>query len=78
MQFEIFLQTQLPQDVFRAKGIVWFAESELRHIFQLSGPRFDLQGEEWHTQPKNQLVFIGRNLNAKELQEQLIDCLAET
>jgi G3E family GTPase len=75
-KFETFLQNQLPQEVFRAKGILWFSESELRNVFQLSGPRFDLQGEEWRTSPKNQLVFIGRNLNADELRQHLANCLA--
>ena len=75
-KFEHFLQEQMPQNVFRAKGILWFQESELRNIFQLSGPRFDLKGEEWHTPPRNQLVFIGRHLNADELRQQLTDCLA--
>ncbi|MEM6432828.1 MAG: GTP-binding protein, partial [Cyanobacteria bacterium P01_D01_bin.115] len=36
-KFEHFLKEDLPQDVFRAKGILWFQESELRNIFQLSG-----------------------------------------
>jgi G3E family GTPase len=75
-KFETFLQNQLPQEVFRAKGILWFTESDLRNVFQLSGPRFDLQGEEWRTSPKNQLVFIGRNLNADTLRQHLADCLA--
>ncbi|MEO1521606.1 MAG: GTP-binding protein [Cyanobacteria bacterium J06633_2] len=75
-KFEHFLQEKLPQNVFRAKGILWFQESELRNIFQLSGPRFDLKGEEWRTPPRNQLVFIGRHLDADELQHQLTDCLA--
>ncbi len=75
-KFETFLQNQLPQEVFRAKGILWFKESDLRNVFQLSGPRFDLQGEEWRTSPKNQLVFIGRNLNADTLRQHLADCLA--
>ncbi|NJK54085.1 MAG: GTP-binding protein [Leptolyngbyaceae cyanobacterium CRU_2_3] len=75
-KFETFLQNDLPQEVFRAKGILWFAESNLRNIFQLSGPRYDLQAEEWRTPPKNQLVFIGRNLNADQLRQQLADCLA--
>jgi len=73
-KFEIFLQEQLPQDIFRAKGILWFNDSELRHIFQLSGPRFDIKAEEWPTPPKNQLVFIGRNLKAEELQQKLANC----
>jgi len=75
-KFESFLQEQLPKDVFRAKGILWFTDSDLRNIFQLSGPRFDLQGEEWRTPPKNQVVFIGRNLNAEEIEQKLTCCLA--
>ncbi len=35
-----------------------------------------IQGEEWRTPPKNQLVLIGRNLNAEQLRQQLVDCLA--
>jgi G3E family GTPase len=75
-RFETFLQDQLPQEVFRAKGILWFRESNFRNIFQLSGPRFDLQAEDWRTAPKNQLVFIGRNLNPDHLRQHLTDCLA--
>jgi G3E family GTPase len=75
-KFETFLQEHLPQGVFRGKGILWFKESDLRNVFQLSGPRFDLQGEAWRTPPKNQLVLIGRNLNADELRQQLANCLA--
>jgi len=75
-KFESFLQEQVPQEVFRAKGILWFADSELRHIFQLSGRRFDLQAEQWRTSPSNQLVFIGRNLDAENLRQNLKHCLA--
>lgn len=75
-KFETFLHNQLPQEVFRAKGILWFAESDLRNIFQLSGSRFDLQGEEWRTLPKTQMVLIGRNLNADALRQQLVACVA--
>ena len=75
-KFETFLQEDLSQDIFRAKGILWFQESELRNIFQLSGPRFDLTGEEWRTPPRTQLVFIGRHLDAEQLRRQLADCLA--
>jgi G3E family GTPase len=75
-KFETFLQNQLPQEVFRAKGILWFQESDLRNVFQLSGLRFDLQGEEWRTLPKNQIVLIGRNLHTDHLRQQLMDCLA--
>ena len=75
-KFEHFLQNNLPQTVFRAKGILWFEESELRNIFQLSGPRFSIDGEEWRTPPRNQLIFIGRHLNGDDIQQQLTACLA--
>lgn len=74
-KFEAFLHEQLPREIFRAKGILWFAESDRQNVFQLSGPRFDLQAEAWRGSPKNQMVLIGRNLDAVELRRQLTDCL---
>ncbi|WP_066384181.1 CobW family GTP-binding protein [Anabaena sp. CA = ATCC 33047] len=74
-KFEDFLTEEMPKDVFRAKGILWFSDSELRHIFQLSGPRYNLNADEWRTSPKNQLVFIGRKLDAQKIYTQLNNCL---
>jgi G3E family GTPase len=65
----------MPNNIFRAKGILWFSDSELRHIFQLSGPRYQLYAEEWRTVPKNQVVFIGRGLDKKQIYTQLNNCL---
>ena len=75
-KFEHFLIEHLSNNIFRAKGILWFQESPARHIFQLSGPRYDLQDADWTTQPKNELVFIGRNLDESLIKQQLNDCLA--
>jgi G3E family GTPase len=75
-QFQKFLADQLPIEVFRAKGIIWFAGSELRHVFQLCGQRSDLKSDRWSTPPSNQLVFIGRHLDTDKLRQQLNDCLA--
>jgi G3E family GTPase len=75
-RFQDFLSDELDENVFRAKGILWFKESQMRHIFQLSGKRYDMNADEWLTTPKNQIVFIGRNLNADLLREQLQQCLA--
>ncbi|NEQ67662.1 MAG: GTP-binding protein [Symploca sp. SIO2D2] len=75
-KFESFLQEQLPQEVFRAKRILWFADSDLCHIFQLSGPRFDMQAEQWRTLPNKHKLVIGRNLNAENLRQKLKHCLA--
>lgn len=75
-KFQKFLDYQLPSEVFRAKGVLWFDESPHRHLFQLSGKRSQLQDEAWHDPPRNQLVCIGRNLDEKQLQYQLHQCLA--
>jgi G3E family GTPase len=74
-KFETFLTEEMPEQVFRAKGILWFSDSELRHVFQLSGQRYDLHGDSWKTAPKNQIVFIGRNLNGDQINSQLHKCL---
>jgi G3E family GTPase len=74
-KFQQFLDYQLPENVFRAKGILWFDESPLRHVFQLSGKRFSIDDGEWTTPPKNQMVLIGRNLDKIYLLQQLNNCL---
>jgi G3E family GTPase len=74
-KFEQFLTKKMPNSVFRAKGILWFSDSQMRHIFQLSGPRYDLQADEWSVSPNNQLVFIGRHLDTTEIKKQLNECL---
>ncbi len=74
--FQDFLEGYLPDDVFRAKGLLWFKErSQLRYIFQLSGKRYDMPTDEWRTTPSNQLVLIGRNLDAEKLKADLNNCL---
>ena len=74
-KFTHFLTEQMPIDVFRAKGILWFEGREQRHIFQLSGKRCTIDVEPWTTPPQNQLVFIGRELNPLQLNQQLTNCL---
>jgi G3E family GTPase len=74
-KFQHFLDNQLPENVFRAKGILWFDESPKRHIFHLSGKRFSLDDDEWKGTPKNQLVLIGQNLDHEALRSQVESCL---
>ena len=76
-KFNKFLDEQLPQTVFRGKGIIWYQGSKLRHIFQLSGKRCNFQRDEWTTTPSNQLVFIGQNLDAEKIQSQLEECIVD-
>ncbi len=73
-KFQYFLDNQLPENVFRAKGILWFDESPKRHIFHLSGKRFSIEDEEWNGEKKNQLVLIGQNLDHDKLREQIENC----
>ncbi|GAB4148395.1 MAG: GTP-binding protein [Cyanobacteria bacterium J069] len=74
-RFQHFLDSQMPANVFRAKGILWFDESPKRHIFHLSGKRFTLDDSEWKGQPKNQIVLIGQDLDRETLLEQLQACV---
>jgi G3E family GTPase len=74
-KFQEFLDYQLPVEVFRMKGILWFQESPAQHIFQLSGKRFQLDDRRWESEPKNELVCIGRKIDPLQLQQLLTNCL---
>lgn len=74
-KFETFLTQQMPENVFRAKGILWFSDSNLRHIFQLSGKRYSMDTLDWKKSPSTQLVLIGRQLDVTQIREQLNNCL---
>jgi G3E family GTPase len=75
-KFQNFLDNQLPEGVFRAKGILWFNESERRHVFHLAGKRFSIDDTDWSGPRKNQLVLIGRELDHERLRRQLQACVA--
>ena len=75
-KFQNFLDNQMPQDVFRAKGVLWFNESERRHVFHLAGKRFSIDDTDWTGDRKNQLVLIGRDMDHSTLREQLKACVA--
>jgi len=74
-KFQNFLDKKLPIDVFRAKGILRFANIDNRYVFQLSGKRYELKTDDRGKSVNNQLVIIGRNLDREELLAQLTDCL---
>ncbi len=76
-KFQNFLDNQLPAEVFRAKGILWFNESERRHVFHLAGKRFSIDDDDWTGQRKNQLVLIGRDIDHDSLRTQLEACVAK-
>jgi G3E family GTPase len=78
-KFQNFLDNQLPAGVFRAKGILWFNESDKRHVFHLAGKRFSIDDSSWNSPAdrKNQLVLIGKNLDHAKLRDQLQACVAK-
>ena len=76
-KFQNFLDNQMPQEVFRAKGILWFNESERRHVFHLAGKRFSIDDTDWTGDRKNQLVLIGRDIDHTTLRKQLQACVAD-
>jgi len=77
-KFQYFLDNQISQNVFRAKGILWFMESERKHIFHLSGKRFSLDDEEWTKEKSNKIVLIGKNLDLQTIKNQLSSCRFST
>ena len=78
-KFQNFLDNQLPAGVFRAKGILWFNESERRHVFHLAGKRFSIDDSDWssNAERRNQLVLIGKQLDHATLRKQLQACVAK-
>ncbi|MEM9907800.1 MAG: GTP-binding protein [Cyanobacteria bacterium P01_D01_bin.44] len=71
------LQTQGP-DIFRMKGILNIESEDLRFVFQGVHMLFDGRPDRpWKADEprKNELVFIGRNLNITQLQEDFRACL---
>uniref|UniRef100_UPI0036F39B78 GTP-binding protein n=1 Tax=Crinalium epipsammum TaxID=241425 RepID=UPI0036F39B78 len=76
-KFEVFLDKQLPTNVFWGKGILLFEQSPKCHGFLLSGKRFSLYHERWKQQPENRLILIGENLDNEWLSYRLNDCRSE-
>jgi len=82
-KFQDFLD-RLSPDVYRTKGILKFQGSQLSHVLQMSGKRYEMKSirVEKMTASRsppinaNQLVFIGRNLNVEAIKAQLTECLA--
>ncbi|HEY4277028.1 MAG TPA: GTP-binding protein [Conexibacter sp.] len=71
------LQTQGP-DIFRMKGVLAIDGQQERFVFQGVHMLFDGQADRpWNGDPRrNQLVFIGRNLDRHALTEGFRACLA--
>ena len=64
-------------DIFRTKGFISYADEPRKVVFQGVHMLFTAQpGKEWGNEPRrNQLVFIGRNLDEKQMQKEFDQCL---
>ena len=81
MKFQEFVNRLLPTEVYRAKGFVDFGiKGHVRkYIFQLVGVRPEIVWENWHSDPsQTQLVFIGQDIDKKQLKKQLDECIDDT
>ena len=77
-RFQHFLDIQLPESVFRAKGVLWFRESERRHLFHLCGKRFTIDVSDWPdgSERHTKVVVIGKGIDQATLKAQLEACVA--
>jgi G3E family GTPase len=74
-KFQYFLDNQLDDGIFRAKGLLWFDESPSCHVFHLCGKRFSIDDRPWTADPTNKLVLIGQHLDSAQIRQQLQECL---
>jgi G3E family GTPase len=74
-KFQHFLDNQLTVNIFRAKGFLWFDESDKCHVFHLCGKRFSIDDEQWKGEPQTKFVLIGQDLDKDKIFKQLEKCL---
>jgi G3E family GTPase len=78
-KFQHFIDNEFPVDVFQVAAILWFeVELDKKHIFYMSGKRFQVDSLLWEGDRKNQIIFIGMDLNTQLLRAKLDDCLSIT
>jgi G3E family GTPase len=77
-RFQHFLDQQLPASVFRAKGVLWFRESQRRHLFHLCGKRFTIDDSDWPegAERHTKVVAIGKGIDQATIKAQLEACVA--
>ncbi len=76
-KFQVFAQN-LPEAIFRSKGIISFKGLENKAIYQQVGRRIDVKTEmPWKKEKKQtMLVFIGKGFDPQKIEEALKRCFA--
>jgi len=78
-KFQRFLDNECPINVFQVAAILWFeVQLDKKHIFYKSGNRFQRDSLLWEGDRKNQMIFIGMDLDTQLLRAKLDDCLSIT
>lgn len=74
-KFQLFAQN-LPEAIFRSKGIIFFKGLENKAIYQQVGRRIDVKTEmPWKKEKKQtMLVFIGKGFDTQKIEEALKRC----
>jgi G3E family GTPase len=78
MKFQEFVNSNLPANVYRAKGFVDFGSKghHRKYIFQLVGSRPEIVWENWRSgNPETKLVFIGKDIDTPKLKKALELCI---
>ncbi len=68
---------QVPDSVYRLKGVVRIAGTKQAQLVQYVSSRYELTNHYGSGIEPNTLVFIGRDMNKEELQDRLRKCLAD-
>ncbi len=76
-KFQLFAQN-IPETMFRSKGIIYFKGLENKAVYQQVGRRIDVKTELLWKKEKKQtmLVFIGKDFDPKKIEEALKRCFA--
>lgn len=74
-KFQLFAKN-LPENILRSKGIIYFKGLENKAIYQHVGRRIDVKAYTlWSKEKKQtQIVFIGQNCDQKTIQKELKKC----
>lgn len=78
-RFKNEFMDELPEGVFRAKGLLLFGNYESRFVFHWSGMRYNVEEDDWPegAERKNQLVVIGRGLDEARITAMLQGCIVK-
>lgn len=78
-RFRSDFMDELPDEVFRAKGLLWFNSYDSKFVFHWSGSRYNVDEGQWEegAEKCNQLVVIGRNLNKERITAMLESCVVK-